>query len=546
MNNVMKLFKISFLMGFRGDVSKKKKFQKPLLIALLGISFLPLIISVVMLSKGLYTVLDAIGQGNIIIALSIAAGSIVVLVFGMFYTISAYYLAKDINNYLSLPLKPEEIIASRFLTTLVYEYLTLLVLVVPVIIGCGLGGSFGFPYYLISLIVFIFLPILPLSVSSIIIVTIMSFSRRAVNKDRFSLISGILGLGIGLGINFSLQSVFSRIDDTVAIEELIAQGKFDMLGQVSSYFPGIKNASLAIVDYDILQLLIFIVIAAVSFLAFMVVSKLLYFKGVLGINQQSAKKEYNLSEATYVKSRNNIIAYTVKELKLIFRTPIYFMNLALMDYLMPLIFVFAFASTGELGPIIESVRSLVNNNSFHGLLLVITFAIFVFISAMNGITATCISREGEQLYIMKYLPMSIKDQVNAKLLSGLIVSFTGMIVVVLLITIYLKVNLLISILMVIVGFNAVLLTRLTGLFIDLSKPKLKWENEVKAVKQNMNLVINMLIGITIAGIFTFLGFMLQVNLIFSILIYVIAIGLVNLMLYRMINSRAKTLIMRIE
>ncbi|MBN2851291.1 MAG: hypothetical protein JXQ23_00985 [Clostridia bacterium] len=546
MNNILNLFKISFLMGFRGDISKKRKFQKPVLIALLSLSFLPLIVSVVLLSKELYIILDGIGQGNIIVALSIASGSLVVLVFGMFYTISAYYLAKDITNYLSLPLKPEEIIASRFLTTLIYEYLTLFVFVVPVIIGCGIGGSFGIFYYLISLVVFLLLPILPLSVASVIIVIIMSFSRRAVNKDRFSLLSGILGLGIGLGINFSLQSVFSKIDDTAAIEDLIAQGKFDMLGQVSSYFPGIKNATLAIVNHDILQLLIFIVIAIVSFMIFLFIAKKLYFKGVLGINQQSAKKEYKLSETTYEKSRNTIMAYTIKELKLIFRTPIYFMNLALMDYLMPLIFVFAFASTGELGPILESVRTLVTNSSFHGLILVITFAIFMFISSMNGITATCISREGDQLYIMKYLPMTIKDQVNAKLLSGLVVSFVGMFIVVLMIVIFLKISLLISILMFLVGINAVLLTRLTGLYIDLSKPKLKWDNEVKAVKQNMNLVLNMFIGLTMAGLFTFLGFWLHVSLFFAICIYILAFGILNFILIRFINNKANSLIMRIE
>jgi ABC-2 type transport system permease protein len=41
----------------------------------------------------------------------------------------------------------------------------------------------------------------------------------------------------------------------------------------------------------------------------------------------------------------------------------------------------------------------------------------------------------------------------------------------------------------------VLLTSLTGIIIDLYNPKLDWDNEQKAVKQNMNVLYNMAAGV---------------------------------------------------
>ncbi|MCK5812100.1 MAG: hypothetical protein KAG94_04330 [Clostridiales bacterium] len=547
MNNTVKLLKVALIMAFRGDVTKKKqKFKKPLIGLFILIAFLPMVSTFVLLSKELYTALELIGQGNVVIALSLAGGSLVVLLFGMFYTISSYYLAKDIPHYLALPLKPEEIIASRFLTTLLYEYLTLIIFVGPVIIGCGIAGGFGVVYYLASLLVFIFLPILPLSISSIVIVSIMSFSKKAINKDRFTLISGLLGLGIGLGLNFYLQSFFVRLESKEAIEQMMSDGSLNLVNQIASYFPGIKNATLAITNGQFFQLLIFIVIAIVAFLLFMIVAKILYFRGVLGISQQVAKRDYKLSSASFKKSENNILAYTIKELKLIFRTPIYFMNLALMDYLMPLIFIIAFVSTGDLDTLVNAAIKYTSQLSSAGLLIGISFAFFAFISGMNGITATCISREGEQLYIMKYLPMTIDNQIKAKLLSGLIVSLLGMIITLLVITVILQINILILILLLIAGANSVLLTRLTGLLIDLSHPKLNWDNEVKAAKQNMNLMFNMLLSMVIAALAAVGTFMFQFSIGLSIIIFIVGFALVNYGLYQLICKSAYRKIMKIE
>ena len=547
MSNIIKLFKITIISTFRNDNSKKKrKFNKSLLLLLIAISFSPIMVSLVLMSKEMYKTLETVNQGNIVIASSFMAGSIVVLVFGMFYTISSYYMAKDIPNYLYLPLKAEEIIISRFLATLMYEYLTLIIFVVPVVIGCGIGGSFNFIFYIIGFFIFMILPILPLSISSIVIIIIMSFSKKAINKDRYTLISGLLGLAIGLGINFSLQALFTKMDDPTMIKGLISKGQTDLINNISSYFPGIKNATYAIINYDVLQLIIFVGIAIIAFLCFVFVAKKLYFKGVLGISQQAAKRKYDIINKEFSNQKNKMLAYTLKELRLIFRTPIYFMNLVLMDYLMPIIFIIAIISSNSMDKLIMIVKVIVTKSDMAGIIIGLVFVFFVFLSSMNGVTATCISREGEQIYIMKYLPISIKQQVNAKLLSGLIVSLTVMIAVVILFSIILKISVLITLLLLLSGSNGVIFTRLSGLYIDLTRPKLRWNSEVESVKHNMNLLFNMLLNMILAGGFAWVTISFSFSMLTSILIYIIGFAILNYIVYIFINKKAYEYITRIE
>jgi len=547
MNNIIKLFKLSLKMIFREDTKKNNnKFKKSIVYILIFISVLPLMASFTLISKQIYEALQVINQGYIVIALSLSAGSLVVLTFGIFYTISSYYMAKDIPNYLSLPLKPHELIISRFLITLLYEYFTLFIFVLPVIIGCGIGGNMGFTYYLMGAIVFIVLPMLPLSIASVIIIILMSFSKKALNKDRFTLVSGLIGLAIGLGMNFSMQTMFRKIEDPKIIKQLMESGQFDLLEKATSYFPGVKNATYAIIFGDIFQLLIFVLIAVFAFVILIAIANKLYFKGVLGINQQPAKRDFDIKNVNFKKSNNPVISYMIKEIKILFRTPIFFMNLVLMDYLMPVMIVFGMTSSGNISDIISKINNIIAKGEVYGILLSIVFGIFVFISSMNGVTATCISREGKQIYIMKYLPISIENQIKAKLLSGVLISTTGMIFVLVVIEIFFKFNIAIFLLMLIVAFNGLFLTRVTGLLIDLKRPKINWDNEIKAVKQNMNLLFNILLGMIITGISVFLSIKLNINMIFAILIFVFGIAFINYIIYKLLKNKAYSLIMEVE
>lgn len=545
MRNILYLVKVNLIASFRGQLGKKKKIKTPLIGLLLLVWLGPVIWSFSEIVRVMYNTFEAFGQGDAIIVLGLLITSVAVFIFGIFYSIGSYYMAKDISTYLYMPLKPWEIISARFIIVLLYEYFTMLIFYLPMVIGFGIAAGMGLGFYLLSVVVFLLLPLLPLSLASIIIVVIMSFAKRAMNKDRFTMIAGFLGIGIGVGFNLGFQKLAMTADNADGLSEYIMSGRVYMAENIARNFPGIANASKALTEGDLLHLLIFTVIAASAFILFLFVAKMLYFKGVLGISQSASKREFDAVKSNGFKAGTPVKTYLFKELKLIFRTPIYFMNLALIDILLPvMIIVSMIAAVGstELG----AIKKLINESVPDGLMIAGSFILFVFISAMNGVTATSISREGKQFNIMQYIPMEYRMQMNAKLLSGLIISLVGMVVTLGFIVIYFEVSLFITLLMLLSAINAVIFTRLTGMFIDAANPKLNWDNEQKAVKQNMNLVYNMLIGVTFAGIaVVFLIFVSQSILINS-LVFIIGAFVLNFGLYKLLESKFPKMISRVE
>lgn len=75
-----------------------------------------------------------------------------------------------------------------------------------------------------------------------------------------------------------------------------------------------------------------------------------------------------------------------------------------------------------------------------------------------------------------------------------------------------------------------------GILIDLNFPKLVWDNEQKAVKQNFNVVINMLASILMAGITVFISIALHFTLPMTVLVIVVLFGLLDLLLYNILST----------
>jgi ABC-2 type transport system permease protein len=221
------------------------------------------------------------------------------------------------------------------------------------------------------------------------------------------------------------------------------------------------------------------------------------------------------------------------------------MNLVMIDILLPLFMIVPmFISIGA--DEVTVIKEQLLASAPPGIFIAGSFVVFMFISAMNGITATSVSREGSQLYMMKYLPIGYDDQLNAKLLSGMVVSTAGMILLMIVMTIFLEISIPIALLMLLSGLNAVILTRLTGMFIDAANPKLKWDNEQKAVKQNMNLVFNMLIGMGAAGLAVIFIIFAGKSMFLNVMVFIIGMAVVNYVVYRLLARSFPRMIERIE
>lgn len=516
----------------------KSKFGTVLLILLLTLS---LGSSFGIIISELYDGLSPMGLQSLILRLIVPSAGIMVFMFGIFYVMNVFYFSKDVDNYLYLPVKAGEILTSKFLVSLVYEYFIMIIIFVPLLVIYGVKDSAGILYYIYSILVLLFIPVLPLVAASVISMLIMRFSKKFKNRDRFNMIAGILSLMLALGLNFGLQYATRFLSEGQAVMKDIS----DLPAlKVSAYvFPTNHFAIESLISYSslkgLLSLVILIAIALASILLFYFVGNALYFKGVMGVTESKADRKA-LTSAQMVKetsSKNVLLSYSLKELKLVLRTPVYFMNCVLISLIYPLFFLIPFfMGSSEDAMEMDAALQYIRNVDSGVLIMVMVGAGFLM-GSINIISSTAISREGKNFYVVKYIPVSYMTQIYAKILSSFYVESMGMVILYLILIFLLKVSPMILALSFILVLMASLVVNQIGIFFDILWPKLNWDTEQKAVKQNFNSMFHMFLGFGLTALSVYLGVRFTPTLFTAFMISFVVLGMLILLMHFVLRDR---------
>lgn len=544
MNKFFTLTKVLFKSTGESLIQKdKKKLPKTIgLLVLLAIGFIPMIISFVAMAAASYNGLAMMDQEGLIISFGIVTACLIVFIFGIFYVMATFYFSSDIESLLPLPLKPSTILSAKFTVVLIYEYLTELLFMLPMCVTYGVLSHSGVVFYLYLIVVFLTLPIVPLVIASFISMIIMRFTPFAKNKDAFKTIAGILGLAMALGFNFVFQRLGSSMGNEKQILELMAKGNNSLIQTTSSLFPTAKLAITALVFNTtlngLLNMLLYLVITIALLAVLLILGEAIYFKGVIGISEAASKRKKlsskELDESTVQSSA--LKSYTIKELKLLFRTPAYFMNCVLITFLLPIFLLIPLFSEKKLALQLDMARTFLNQPILPGVLIAIAFGVIMFVFVANPTACTAISREGKNLFTCKYVPISYGKQIAAKLLSAIMLNLigAGLLIIAAMVIFIPPVYLLLQ--LIVIAILVVLCSAFLGILIDLTYPKLDWDNEQRAVKQNMNVIITMLLGVVLAGLTIAVIIFMKLSLWKAFGAIVIVFGVLDCILYWLVST----------
>jgi ABC-2 type transport system permease protein len=554
MNKFLSLVKVLFKSTGEGLIQKdKKKLPKTIaLLVLMAVGFLPMVAAFVAMAASSYSSLVQMNQEGYILVMGVSAASLVIFVFGIFYVMSTFYFSTDIENLLPLPLKPSTVLGAKFTVVLIYEYITELVFLLPIMITFGVMSKAGILYYLYSIIVFLTLPIVPLVMASFLSMVVMRFAPFAKNKDAFNTIAGVFGLFIAIGFNLFFQRLGANNQDPSQLVALMAQGDNSLIATMSKAFPTAKLAVNALVFNGdlkgLVNILLFLVITIALLFILLLLGEALYFKGLIGISQAASKRK-KLSKEEFDESTtqsSSLKAYLVKELRLLFRTPAYFMNCVLMNLLFPVILLIPIFSQPEITNSLGTVREFLNGSNLPGYIAAVIFGLMMFISVANPTASTAISREGGNIFISKYLPISYKKQIMAKVLSSIILNSVGLLIIIAVAMVMLIPPVTLVLQTVVLGVVVVIFSAFSGIMIDLAFPKLQWDTEQRAVKQNMNVLIEMFGGFAVAGLTVFLIIFLHLGLWASFGVLVAVYGILDILLYWMISTMGVNMFKKLQ
>lgn len=503
MNDFLTLTKLLFKANYSIDVKTKKGRQSLLVGLLVLICLLP---SLFLVYAFFSTTFISYNLDLLMIQLGFGMACFLIVWEALFLFPSVFYFSNDLEHLLVLPVTPTMIVSAKFLIVYCTLALTSVIVLIPMFAAYIISGAdvTQIVMFLIQIPIISLVPTFVVSTFWIIVLRLMPFFH---NKDRFNLITGILSIliAVGIGAASGLLSSTSVEDPTMLINML--KDSPESLSILSQIFFNIPFASRAIVNTSIIDLIIHIVLIVASAGLFYICSKHLYLVSALNSKGSSSKKKIGFKS---VKAANPTLSYLKADFYKLVRTPAYFSNCILSSFVGPIIMTVIFFSIPDFKTLKEMLMMIDFTQYINLPLYLFIGGIVVgfFFGSMNGISATAFSREGKNLPFMLYVPIDFKKQLLIK--EGLGIVFSLLTCVMMLIPVHLLIPYPIyyDIAFVLGALITTTFINQLALIIDGIHPKLNWEDEMSAIKNNLNVMFELLsswaiLALLVAPLFLF-------------------------------------------
>lgn len=429
------------------------------------------------------------------------------LLIGIFTILKSIYPAKsqDRDILSSLPLTKLEIISSKILYSVLFDIVSLSVVILPSFVVYFIVVPNSTFMIVVWGIIFVIIGSLLLNgISYLISLLFLKITSRFKNAGLIQSFLSILILGGFLVVQYSLPSYLSNFS-----------------GNPSEFISNIFGINILIdwiINNNIVNMLIILLVSIIIFTLSILLRVYFYDKNF---------KEY--------RSKNNNLIYTsssilkclfIKEIKYYIHTPVYLLNTIFGSFLL-IGLASAYRIIGK-----EQVLAFVNtlpilkNLDTNVLIIILSMIVISTIST----TSVSISLEGRKLWFLQANPLKLKDIFLSKILLNVFIVFVTSFLSAILFTDFN--NLLIFIPLFLIPFLSGVVVSIVGLIINLYFPKLDWLTEEEVVKRGMSVLIAMSINFLISLIFPVIYFVFGKDswnmLIFSIIGIVIEILLIIL------------------
>jgi ABC-2 type transport system permease protein len=512
MKEVILLLKNNFLANYGINKFIKEKPIKKVLYILAAIY----ILASLMFSFGFYatTVADALEKVNLLPFMLIVFFTITSLITFMFTIHSAkdnLFGSKDNNLLFSMPLRSRTILLSRLITTIIWNLLVSLVLIIPVIIVYLSKVDVSFIFFVNILIIFLLLPIIPTILASVFGYLVAYFTSKS-NKKNWMELSLLLIFTFGLYYLFynGTNILNALVTNQQLIQNILKYGCYpiylvgEILGGSNTY-----------------SLIMFIVINLVAFLLFIYILNIKYKSIISRLQENRTKSNYVMKS---LKTLSEKKALFKKEIKRYFSSPIYVMNTGI-GMLMLLMF-----SIGTIFFDKEQILGLMGFTDLGTVFFAVLIVIFAFVIFMTSTTSASISIEGQNFWIVKSLPINYKSLLDAKLYLNYII----VIPIVFISTIILKFSIGLTIIEAIMLFIFAIICAICeaqlGLLINLKYPKMDAQNDVIIVKRSASSMISILVPMLLIIALATIGGLLLETISINIILLVISIILIILIM----------------
>lgn len=496
------------------DTSKKKLNKKSIFFWLIAIIFF----GVTYVSYEIIKFLVDVGQKEIFINLYFPILIMILAFQAILSCANIFFFSKETENVLYMPIKPTELLISKFITLLVMLYFSEGIITVVPLTLYGMMSSSSFIYYLWELLIIAIYPIFVAGIVSILTFILMRFSKFIRNKEVFQVITALLLVTVILVLEFSLtKQLFNIESNEQALGQMISLQ--DRMQNVNKMFlitsPTIKMLTNPQKATAIIEFISIVGVCSIELVVFLLIGKTTYIKDILRNIVSKGKiakanKRINISKKAKQKSITK--AYVLKEIKLLLRNPSFFMQCI---YPVIMLLISCIILVFRIYPVIieamqdDEIKHAIENLKFNSEVVCdILIALQVMFSISN-ISLTAISRDGKDAALIKYIPIELYKQFIYKNIPQFVINMLISIIILGLIWYVIpsiKAIYILSIFVTSIFIN--LINCYLMLIVDLRRPNLDWATEEAVVKKSDNklfqyalMIVNILLLLYIATIF---------------------------------------------
>ena len=441
-----------------------------------------------------------VGQPELGLGMAAVISQMLVLLMGFFLVVSAFFFARDLTMLVPLPVRPGTIITAKFVTVLLWQYITVAFVFVPAVLAYMAHVPLTLGQVLVAVVVFLLIPVLPLAISAAFALLLMrGLSRR--HRDVMFYAGSLIFLGLILASQVFTGGLPSDPADLQRYLEELISGRLGLVQLMTRRFPPALWGTLAVHSFPawegLRNLAYTIGSAGAAFWALGLMGNRLFYRGLIGSDEAAGRRpamrrrawraQGEAAAGALVGRPSTALAALVRrEWSLLSRTPVWMLNNVLPGLLMPLFMLLPFALQSELR---EMVAQLANNPELYTVAALALAAFLGFVSSVTGIAPTAISREGGRLWISRVIPQSGAAQLQAKLVLSVAVVAVTAVPTVAAFAVILKPPLVHLLGGTLVGLVSGFSVMVIGLRTDLSRPMLRWQDPQEPVKRNLNALV---------------------------------------------------------
>ncbi len=335
-------------------------------------------------------------------------GALGLLVFSSFSSLlSSLYLSGDIDMLLVAPVPMRAVFIVKFFGGLLTQYLIMVALLAPVLVGYGQAMGYGALYQLCAALALLLMPLLPAGIGALLVMAVVRVvpARRA--REIVSVLGGLVGISF-----YIITQLGGRIAPAVARPDNLAALLAADLPLLPSAWAG--RALVAAGEGRPLDLLfyggLFLVASAVVFAGCLIIAERLYYAGWSNMATQGGRvrrkspDERRPSAAPNPLARllpQQSMAILVKDLRLFFRD---LRNLQALIFPLALAGIWSFQLfSGPPTPEVDELPAWFGQLQELGGAGV---AFFICLSLSSVLAGTGVSREGKAYWLLKLAPVS--------------------------------------------------------------------------------------------------------------------------------------------